>query len=88
MIDYNKEIVEICEKILPTYHESLRISQELPCITYREDGNYSVGTGDTVEYSVLRFQLKVWTKTIAELQNYSLLLDRKMAKAKFTRLST
>ena len=65
MIDYHKEIVATLEKILPTHYEmQLTSGSSLPCISYMELSNVDNSTGDTLGYSTLSFQVKVWAHSL------------------------
>ena len=76
MIDYNKNIVATLNTILPTHYEmSLTSKTAVPCISYMENNNYVSTSGDTIGYSRISYQIKVWGNNIADLQKYALEID-------------
>lgn len=89
MIDYYKELVSALNTVLPTHHElALTGKEETPCISYQERNNYASATGDTLGYSYISFTVKVWSKSIKELQAYSLEVDNALRPLGFKRIST
>ena len=89
MIDYNKELVKALNTILPTHYEmSLHSGLATPCISYMEVNNYVDRNGDTLGYSRLTFQIKVWAKNIATIQEYALKVDQVLRPLGFTRISS
>ena len=89
MIDYSTKLVAALDVILPTYYEMvLHSGIETPCISYMETNNYMVETGDTIGYSRLQYQVKVWGTDIAELQQYAMQIDRVLRPLGFKRISS
>jgi hypothetical protein len=91
MIDYNKEIVSALNKILPTHYEmALTSSTQTPCISYMELNNYSITeiNGASLGYSRITYQVKVWSNRIADLQNYSVEIDKALRTLGFKRISS
>ena len=91
MIDYNKEIVSALSAILPTHYEMILTSgAQVPCLSYMELNNYSVTetNGATLGYSRLTYQIKVWAHSLAEIQKYSLLVDKALQPLGFKRISS
>ena len=89
MIDYHKQIVTALKKILPTHYEMvLHNGLETPCISYMEVNNYTSQTGDTLGYSYITYQIKVWAKDIGKIQKYSLMVAEAMRKIGFKRVSS
>lgn len=89
MIDYHKELVAALETILPTHYEMvLHSGLKTPCISYMETNNYTTETGDTLGYSRISYQVKVWGNDIATLQTYSLEIDRVLRPLGFKRMSS
>lgn len=89
MIDYHKELVDSLKTILPTYYEMvLHSGLDTPCISYMELNNSVDESGDTIEYSRITYQVKVWSKDIAQLQKYSLDVDRVLKPIGFKRISS
>ena len=86
MVDYSKELVTTLNEVLPTYYElEVTSKTNTPCITYYELNNAAFVEGNTFGYSRLRYQVKIWGKDIAALEQYSLILDAKLRKKGFTR---
>jgi hypothetical protein len=89
MINYHTELVKALNTILPTHYEMvLHSGLKTPCISYMEVNNYSSTTGDTLGYSYITYQVKVWGNEIAEIQKYSLLVDKVLRPLGFKRIST
>ena len=73
MIDYHSSLVTALNTVLPTHYEMvLHSGLKTPCISYMEISNNDDATGDTIGYSRLSYQVKVWGNNIAEMQNYAL----------------
>lgn len=88
MIDYHKELLSILSKILPTYFElNLTHDVSVPCITYLELNDYEEYKGDTLGYSIIRYQIKVWSTKLSELQSYGQQIDNALRKAGWTRVN-
>lgn len=76
MINYHKNMVKTLSTILPTHYEMiLHRGLKIPCISYMELSNASRETGDTLGYSAIQYQIKVWSDKIEDLQNYALKID-------------
>lgn len=76
MIDYHKELRSALNKVLPAHYEmALKKGTKTPCISYMELSNVDTTTGDTLGYSRLVFQVKVWSNEIEEIQKYALEID-------------
>ncbi len=89
MIDYEPQLVSALKTVLPTKHElALTGKENTPCITYQERNNAAAETGDTLGYSRISFTVKVWSREIADLQRYSLEIDKILRPLGFTRVST
>lgn len=89
MIDYHSTLVSALKTVLPTYYEmTLTGEEKTPCITFMELNNYSTNTGDTIGYSRLNYQIKVWSNNIDEIQNYSLLVDQALRPLGWRRVSS
>ncbi len=76
MVNFHKSIVGALKSILPTYYEMI-LNRELsiPCISYMELSNASRETGETIGYSAIQYQIKVWANKIEDLQNYASQID-------------
>ena len=76
MINYHKNMVKTLSTILPTHYELLLYKGiSTPCISYMELSNSSRETGDTLGYSAIQYQIKVWSEKVEDLQNYALKID-------------
>lgn len=76
MIDYHSTLVSALKEILPTHYEmTLHSGLETPCISYMELSNVADAEGDTLGYSRLQYQIKVWGTNIADLQKYAQQID-------------
>lgn len=90
MIDFHTNVVSALNTILPAHYEmSLHSGLDTPCISYMETNNYAATnpTGATLGYSYITYQVKVWGNDIAELQRYSLEIDRVMRELGFKRIA-
>lgn len=89
MVDYHKQLVSALETVLPTHYE-MRVHSGLatPCISYMEINNYMEETGDTLGYSRITYQVKVWGNNVADLQHYSCAIDSALRPLGFKRTST
>ena len=76
MIDYHKQLVEALNTVLPTHYEmALHSGLAVPCISYMETNNFVSNKGDTLGYSRITYQVKVWANDIADIQRYAVLID-------------
>lgn len=89
MIDYHKNLVNALNAILPTHYEMvLHSGLDTPCISYMELNNYDYVSGNTVGYSRITYQVKVWGNDIGELQKYALEIDNALRPIGFKRISS
>lgn len=89
MINYHSSLVAALQTILPTHYEmTLHSGLETPCISYMEINNYVDKNGDTLGYSRLTYQVKVWGNDISQLQKYALRIDKVLRPLGFKRLSS
>lgn len=90
MIDYHKQLVSALETIgIGVYYEMvLHRGLATPCITYMEINNYVDSNGDTLGYSRITYQVKVWGNDIAELQKYALAIDAVLRPIGWKRISS
>lgn len=89
MIDYNINVASALGDILPTHYEMiLNSGLEVPCISYMELNNSVETNGDTLGYSRIIYQVKVWGRQLADLQGYALKIDEVMRKLGFKRISS
>lgn len=76
MINYHGLLVAALNNILPTHYEMVITSNtKTPCITYLEVSNVASEEGNTIGYSRIQYQIKVWGTDIGELQKYALVID-------------
>lgn len=88
MIDYHPIIASALNTILPTHYElTLTSKTNTPCISYMELSNAATDTGDTLGYSTLHYQVKVWANDIKTIQKYVIEVDRVMRSLGFKRIS-
>lgn len=89
MIDYHKQLVSALKEIgLPTHYEMvLHRGLETPCISYMELNNSVDSNGDTIGYSRITYQVKVWSNEIADLQKYALAIDSVLRPLGWKRIS-
>ena len=89
MIDYHSNLAAALNKILPTHYEmTLHSGLTTPCISYMETNNYVSDSGDTIGYSRLTYQIKVWGNNIADIQKYALAIDNALRPLGFKRISS
>lgn len=89
MIDYHAELVTALNSVLPTHYEmALTSKTKTPCISYMETNNYVSTSGDTLGYSYITYQVKVWGNNIAELQKYALQIDSVLRPLGFKRIAS
>lgn len=89
MINYHKEFVSALKNVLPTHYEmALTSKTATPCLSYMEVNNYTSTSGDTLGYSYITFQVKVWANSIGEIQKYALEVDDVLRPLGWTRTSS
>lgn len=88
MVDYSKQIVTALKTILPVHHElTLTHKTKTPCISYLEFSNIAEESGDTLEYSRIAFQIKVWGTDLADLNKAAGEIDIKLRPLGFKRIA-
>lgn len=89
MINYHSELVKALKTVLPTHYEmTLTAKTQTPCISYMELNNYVSTNGETLGYSVITYQVKVWGNDIAAIQQYALEIDKVLRPIGFMRISS
>lgn len=89
MINYSNELVKALNTVLPTHYEmTVNSKTATPCITYMETNNYVASSGDTLGYSRITYQVKVWGNKLADIQKYALEVDAVLRPLGFTRISS
>lgn len=88
MIDYHSNMVSALKTVLPTHYEmALTSKTATPCISYMELNNYVSQHGDTLGYSYITYQVKVWGNDIGILQKYALEIDAALRPLGFKRVA-
>jgi septation ring formation regulator EzrA len=59
-----------------------------PCLSYMQLDNPTAAKGDTLEYSTLTYQIKVWANKLNEIQDNAIKVDNKMRGLGFKRLNS
>lgn len=89
MIDFHEEFVTALNMVLPTYYEmSLHKGIITPCISYMELNNSADMEGNTIGYSRISYQVKIWATDIAIIQKYALEVDIALRPLGFRRISS
>lgn len=89
MVDFHKSLVATLGNILPTHYEMfLHSGLDTPCISYMELNNSVEEAGDTLTYSNITYQVKVWGKDIATVQRYSVEVDKALKAIGFKRTNS
>lgn len=89
MIDYHSNLVSALNTVLPTHYEmALTSKTNTPCISYMEINNYVAEQGDTLGYSYITYQVKVWANDIATIQRYAKEVDAVLRPIGFKRISS
>lgn len=88
MIDYHAKLVSALKTIGIDVHYEMVLHSGLatPCISYMEISNVADAEGDTLGYSRLQYQIKVWGTQIVDLQKYALQIDEKLRPLGFKRV--
>lgn len=88
MINYHADLVNALKTVLPTYYEmSLHSGIATPCISYMEFDNIDDEIGNTIGYSRIIYQVKVWGNDIGAIQKYAVQVDKVLRELGFTRTS-
>ena len=90
MLDYKPTLVNELKAIgLPVHYELfLSKDTEVPCISYQEGNNITHKDGDTLGYSYITYRIKIWSKRVSEIAQYSLEIDSLMRELGFERIAT
>lgn len=88
MINYHSELRSALSEVLPTYYEmALTSKTQTPCISYMGLGNADTLTGNTLGYSRVTYQVKVWSNKIQDIQKYALEIDKVLRPLGFRRIA-
>ena len=89
MINYHETLVSALNKVLPTHYEmALTSKTNVPCISYMELNNFTSASGDTLGYSRIVYQVKVWANDIGTIQRYALEIDKVLRPLGWVRISS
>lgn len=89
MINYHTSLVDTLSAVLPTYYEmTLKAGTKTPCISYMELNNYVEANGDSLGYSRITYQVKIWGNRIQDLQKYAVEVDNALRTIGFKRVSS
>lgn len=89
MINYHANLVAALSTVLPTHYEMvLHSGLTTPCISYMELNNYADSNGDTIGYSRITYQVKVWGNNISDLQMYAMQIDSVLRPLGWKRISS
>jgi hypothetical protein len=85
----SKDLVSALSTILPTHYElALTSKTKTPCISYMELNNIETDVGDTLGYSRITYQIKVWSNRIADLNEYAMQIDKLLKPLGARRISS
>lgn len=88
MYNYHTELVAALRDVLPVHYEMFLSSDTpVPCISYMELTNYDTAAGETMGYSLLSYQVKVWAHSMAEIVEYAQAVDNALRALGFKRTS-
>ncbi len=89
MVNYHSDLVTALSTVLPTHYEmALKSGTVTPCISYMESNNYVDSNGDTLGYSKISYQIKVWGNNIGILQQYAQQIDAVLRPLGWKRISS
>lgn len=89
MVNYHETLYNALNAILPTHYEmNLTSNTTTPCISYMETNNYDAATGNTVGFSRVSYQIKVWGREMLTLQNYAAEIDKALRTLGWKRVSS
>lgn len=87
MIDIKKELYDALVEAtdLPVYYDFAYTRNSVPAITYREINNSDKIIGDTMVYSDIYVEIKIFTKQLSELVSESIAINKEMREMGYTR---
>jgi len=90
VIDIKQSLVTAIKSAtdLNVYYEVFKKEVDLPAITYKEIENCDLVVGDTIEYSTLRFEIKIWSYSMDEIILTSKAIDIALKAIGFSRYSS
>lgn len=88
MLDASKQLIETLSPILPTFYELFVDSNTpIPCITYLQSGDSIHVDGDTLCFSDISFNIKIWARTKQEIEQYKIKIDDALRPIGYRRVS-
>ena len=90
MIDYHKNLISALQTIGIDVHYEMTLTSKTttPCISYMEINNYVSINGETLGYSRIAYQIKVWGNKIEDLQRYAQMIDEVLRPLGWKRTSS
>lgn len=90
MIDIKQSLVTTLDTAvaIPVYYDLFYKPGVIPCVTYIEIDDSSLLDGDTLRYSTLRYQIKIYAKTMADIVTNAGLIDTALFNAGWRRYSS
>lgn len=90
MVDIKKQLVTTLRTATSwnVYYEALYKAGTLPAITYREIENNDLYNGDTISFSTLRYEIKVWATSMDDLITQSQAIDLALKAEGWSRYSS
>jgi len=87
MIDIKQELVTLLKAAtsMEVYYELLYKQGTVPSVTYIEVDNTDLLNGDTIDYSTIRYEIKVWSRSMSELVTKVAAIDAAMKNAGWSR---
>lgn len=94
MVNFHSKLIAALEAIGIDVHYEMVLHRGLktPCISYMEINNYDITDSQydtmTIGYSRITYQIKVWANNIADIQKYSLEVDKAVRQLGLKRISS
>ena len=88
MIDVKQQLVATLKAATgyEVFYEFFTQPVTLPCITYREIDNIDTLTGDTMEYSEIRHEIRIYTTTPSDMAVKSAAIDAALKAIGYRRI--
>lgn len=90
MVDIKIALVAAIKEVstYPVFYELLYQPGTIPAITYKEIENADLMNGDTISYSTLRYEVKVWDNSMPNLVSTCRNIDAKLKELGWSRYSS
>ena len=89
MIDTKQEFVAALQSTgYDVYYEAFYQPVNRPCITYKEVDNFENQKGDTLKYSKVSYQIKLYVKSVQEMDTASSAIDEALDEIGYDRYFT